>query len=86
MLEILYVDTLKLAKAAGIDNDLTGDDARRVDTAVDIRVLDANPELAARIKREGGAVSAYGGNKVGYDIVTVDEMLMMVGVQVKLPE
>ena len=85
-MEITHIDKITLARAAGLDNDLSGDDARRVDTAVDIRVLDNNPELAARIAREGGAVSAYGGNKVGYDIVTVDEMLIMVGVQVKLPE
>jgi hypothetical protein len=85
-MRIVYVDKYKLAKAAGLDNDLTGDEARRIDGAIDIRVLDANPELAARIKREGGAVSAYGANKVGYDIVTVDEMLIMVGVKVELPE
>ena len=80
-MEIVYVDKYALAKAAGLDNDLLGDDYRRIDGAVDIRVLDACPELAARVKAEGGAVSAYKAGSVGYDIITVAEMLHSIGVQ-----
>ena len=70
------IDIRVLAHVCGLDVD-----GCEYDTAVDVRVLDANPALARWVWEGFGAVSAY--DETGaYRIVTIRELLSRVGVDV----
>jgi len=66
------IDIRKLASAAGYPN---------IDTAVDVRVLDADATLARKVWESHGAVSAYADDG-SYQIITLTELLASVGISV----
>lgn len=83
---IREIDKRKLARAAGYVNDETASHlAKDIDTAVDVRLLDRDPEIQKMYDAKLGAVSYYGPDTgIGYRLIYVADMLAEVGVTLEI--
>ena len=78
--QIQELDIRKLLKTLGYD----GHEGHTCDLAVDIRILDSNPEFKAEYDLKLGAVSYYEEGVGGYRHLFITDLLEECGITLKL--